>query len=158
MSALWSRANWQPQSRGSRALLGYWKHCSNTQQPPPPHCITISDNVVITFEILCGRYVRWPVIFRLFVTGTQQTRPHGWQRHKQIDSIRIRAPTIDPPITLETPVSSSIIYPIIPNTPSIIPMFSYPRTTRFVAMFAYIYDLYIRYLQRKHDVFRCNKW
>jgi len=23
MSALWSRANWQPQSRGSRALLGY---------------------------------------------------------------------------------------------------------------------------------------
>lgn len=50
MSALWSRANWQPQSRGSRALLGYWKHCSRTQQPPPPHCITISDNVVITFR------------------------------------------------------------------------------------------------------------
>lgn len=73
MSALWSRANWQPQSRGSRALLGYWKHCSNTQQPPPPHCITISDNVVITFEILCGRYV--PSFFDYSLSRTQRTRP-----------------------------------------------------------------------------------
>lgn len=61
MSALWSRANWQPQSRGSRALLGYWKHCSRTQQPPPPHCITISDNVVITF-----RRFRSSVLFRAY--------------------------------------------------------------------------------------------
>lgn len=70
MSALWSRANWQPHSRGSRALLGYWKHCSRTQQPPPPHCITISDNVVITFRrfrslVSCVLHYSWYFFFFL---------------------------------------------------------------------------------------------
>lgn len=62
VSALWSRANWHPQSRGSLVLLEYRKHCSSTQQPPPPHCSTISDNVVITFIphlssfIICAQF------------------------------------------------------------------------------------------------------
>lgn len=96
MSALWSRANWQPQSRGSRALLGYWKHCSKTQQPPPPHCITISDNVVITFEgIFCRWYLfvpgeSWLFGYSLFETrsGDFAMGQQGWKRHKEINSIR----------------------------------------------------------------------
>lgn len=119
MSALWSRANWQPQSRGSRALLGYWKHCSKTQQPPPPHCITISDNVVITFKILYERYVYIPGGASFFdyslVRGTTifAMGQQGWERHKEINSIRVSfGESIDKSIARLSQLKVLITFPV----------------------------------------------
>lgn len=80
-------------SPGALELSSGTESTAPTRNSPRPHTASPYPTMwSLPSRFYAGDTFGGPSFFDYSLSRTQRTRPDGWQRHKQIDSIRTRAP------------------------------------------------------------------